>query len=125
MFIIFMLPIVNVLVFSFTDGLTIMTGVIRPDSFTLDNYKKLFSSPAVYKPYVVSTVYAIIAAVAVVIVALVAARLITKAKHKLDKALEPLVLIPWLLPSTMIALGLMMTYDEQRLNITFDFSPRT
>lgn len=117
MLIIYMLPIVNVLVFSFTDGLTIMTGVIRPDSFTLDNYKKLFHSPAAYKPYVVSTVYAIVAAVAVVIVALVAARLITKAKHKLDKAFEPLVLIPWLLPSTMIALGLMMTYDEQRINI--------
>lgn len=29
MFIIYMLPIINVLVFSFTDGLTIKTGVIR------------------------------------------------------------------------------------------------
>ena len=117
MFVIYMLPILNVLVFSFTDGLTITTGEIRPDSFTLANYRKLFQSPAAYKPYVVSTVYAIIAAVLVVIVALVAARLITKAKHKLDKMLEPLVLIPWLLPSTMIALGMMMTYDEPRWNI--------
>ena len=117
MFVIYMLPILNVLVFSFTDGLTITTGEIRPDSFTLANYRKLFQSPAAYKPYVVSTVYAIIAAVVVVIVALVAARLITKAKYKLDKMLEPLVLIPWLLPSTMIALGMMMTYDEPRWNI--------
>ena len=117
MFVIYMLPILNVLVFSFTDGLTITTGEIRPDSFTLANYRKLFQSPAAYKPYVVSTVYAIIAAVVVVIVALVAARLITKAKHKLDKMLELLVLIPWLLPSTMIALGMMMTYDEPRWNI--------
>ena len=117
MFVIYMLPILNVLVFSFTDGLSITTGEIRPDSFTLANYRKLFQSPAAYKPYVVSTVYAIIAAVVVVIVALVAARLITKAKHKLDKMLEPLVLIPWLLPSTMIALGMMMTYDEPRWNI--------
>ena len=117
MFVIYMLPILNGLLFSFTDGLTITTGEIRPDSFTLANYRKLFQSPAAYKPYVVSTVYAIIAAVVVVIVALVAARLITKAKHKLDKMLEPLVLIPWLLPSTMIALGMMMTYDEPRWNI--------
>ena len=29
MFIIYMLPIINVLVFSFTDGMTIRTGVIR------------------------------------------------------------------------------------------------
>lgn len=117
MFVIYMLPILNVVVFSFTDGLTITTGVIRPDSFTLDNYKKLFQSVSAYKPYIVSTIYAILAAMIVVGVALVAARFITKAKHKLDKMLEPLVLIPWLLPSTMIALGLMMTYDEQRLNM--------
>lgn len=117
LFIIYMLPIINVVVFSFTDGLTITTGVIRPDSFTLDNYKKLFQSPAAYKPYLVSTVYAVLAAVIVVMVALVAARLITKAKFKFDKILEPLVLIPWLLPSTMIALGLMMTYDSPRINL--------
>lgn len=94
MFVIYMLPIINVVVFSFTDGLTITTGVVRPDSFTLDNYKKLFQSPAAYKPYVVSTLYALFAAVAVVLVALVATRLITKAKYKFDKLFEPLVLIP-------------------------------
>lgn len=43
MFVIYMLPILNVLIFSFTDGLTITTGEIRPDSFTLANYRKLFS----------------------------------------------------------------------------------
>jgi len=56
MFIIYMLPIINVLVFSFTDGLTIKTGVIRKDSFTLENYKKLFRSATAYKPYLVSIV---------------------------------------------------------------------
>ena len=43
------------------------------------------------------------------------ARIVTKAKKKYDRLFEPFILIPWLMPSTMIALGLMMTYDEPRL----------
>ena len=39
----------------------------------------------------------------------------TSPRRKTDKLFEPAVLIPWLLPSTMIALGLMMTYDEPRI----------
>lgn len=117
MLIIYMLPILNVLVFSFTDGMTIKTGQIRPDSFTLDNYAKLFKSSTAYRPYLVSIVYSLIAALVVAIICIAVARIVTKMKHKWDKLYEPLILIPWLLPSTMIALGLMMTYDEARLNL--------
>lgn len=114
MFVIYMLPIINVLVFSFTDGMTIKTGVIRKDSFTLENYAKLFRSSTAYKPYLVSIVYSLLAALAVAVICIVVARLVTKAREKYDKLFEPFILIPWLLPSTMIALGLMMTYDEPR-----------
>lgn len=117
MFVIYMLPILNVLVFSFTDGLTIKTGQIRRDSFTLENYAKLFRSSSAYKPYVVSIVYSLLAALAVAVICIAVARIVTKMKRKWDKLFEPLILIPWLLPSTMIALGLMMTYDEPRWNI--------
>ena len=41
MFVIYMLPIINVLVFSFTDGMTIKTGQIRKDSFTLEKLCKI------------------------------------------------------------------------------------
>lgn len=114
MFIIYMLPIINVLVFSFTDGMTIKTGVIRKDSFTLENYAKLFHSATAYKPYLVSIVYSFLAALIVAVICIVVARIVTKVKHKYDKLFEPFILIPWLLPSTMIALGLMLTYDEPR-----------
>lgn len=117
MFFIYMLPIINVLIFSFTDGLTIKTGQIRSDSFTLENYAKLFSSSSAYKPYLVSIIYSLLAALVVAIICIAVARIVTKLKHKWDKLFEPLILIPWLLPSTMIALGLMMTYDEARWNL--------
>lgn len=117
MFVIYMLPIINVLVFSFTDGMTIKTGQIRKDSFTLENYAKLFRSSTAYKPYLVSILYSFVAALTVAVICIAVARIITKLKHKWDKLYEPLILIPWLLPSTMIALGLMMTYDEARWNL--------
>ena len=117
MFVIYMLPIINVLVFSFTDGMTIKTGQIRNDSFTLENYAKLFRSSTAYKPYLVSILYSFVAALTVAFICIAVARIVTKLKHKWDKLYEPLILIPWLLPSTMIALGLMMTYDEARWNL--------
>ena len=117
MFVIYMLPIINVLVFSFTDGMTIKTGQIRKDSFTLENYAKLFRSSTAYKPYLVSILYSFVAALTVSVICIAVARIVTKLKHKWDKLYEPLILIPWLLPSTMIALGLMMTYDEARWNL--------
>lgn len=117
MFVIYMLPIINVLVFSFTDGMTIKTGQIRKDSFTLENYAKLFRSSTAYKPYLVSILYSFVAALTVAVICIAVARIVTKLKHKWDKLYEPLILIPWLLPSTMIALGLMMTYDEVRWNL--------
>ena len=117
MFVIYMLPIINVLVFSYTDGMTIKTGQIRKDSFTLENYAKLFRSSTAYKPYLVSILYSFVAALTVAVICIAVARIVTKLKHKWDKLYEPLILIPWLLPSTMIALGLMMTYDEARWNL--------
>lgn len=117
MFVIYMLPIINVLVFSFTDGMTIKTGQIRKNSFTLENYAKLFRSSTAYKPYLVSILYSFVAALTVAVICIAVARIVTKLKHKWDKLYEPLILIPWLLPSTMIALGLMMTYDEARWNL--------
>ena len=117
MFVIYMLPILYVLVFSFTDSLAIKTGKISLSSFTLKNYKHLFELSSAYKPYLVSLVYSIVAAVVVAVIAVAVARIVTKAKSKLDKIFEPLILIPWLLPSTLIAMGLMMTYDVGRINL--------
>ena len=54
-------------------------------------------------PYIVSLVYAIGASLIVTVIAVVVARIVTKSKHKLDQLFEYSVLIPWLLPSTLIA----------------------
>lgn len=115
MFAIYVIPMALVVVYSFCDSLSIKTGEISLSSFTLENYQKLFTSMDAFKPYLVSIVYSLIAAVTAVAIAVICARFVRKATHKMDKAFEWGMLIPWLLPSTLIALGLSTTYGERHL----------
>lgn len=113
MFAIYVIPIILVVLYSFCDSLSIKTGEITLSSFTLANYGKLFTSIDAVKPYLVSIVYSLAAAVLAVVAAVICARFVKAARHKFDIFFEWGMLIPWLLPSTLIALGLMTTYGER------------
>lgn len=115
LFIVYMLPITLIILYSFMDSLTIKTGTFDISHFTLENYAQLFSNSQAFNPYLVSLVYSLLAAVIVTIIAIVLSRLVHQNKYKLDKFFEYGALIPWILPSTLIALGLMFTYNEPRL----------
>lgn len=52
------------------------------------------------------------AAVIAAIISIACVRIVQKSKNKLNKLYEYGVLIPWLLPSTMIALGLTVAYGD-------------
>ena len=114
MFAIYVIPIILVIVYSFCDSLTIKTGNLTLNSFTLANYQKLFTSAEAIKPYIVSIVYSLLAAVLAVLMAVICARFVRTAKHKYDVFFEWGMLIPWLLPATLIALGLTTTYGERQ-----------
>ena len=113
MFAIYTVPIVLVVLYSFCDSLTIKTGELTAASFTLDNYKKLFTSMEAIEPYIVSIVYSILAAVLAAAVSVICVRFVQKSKNKLNVLFEYGVLIPWLLPSTLIALGLTVAYGDK------------
>lgn len=117
LFIIYVVPIVLVIIFSFSSGLAIQTSTLSLHSFTLENYKLLLTSADALRPYVVSIVYALSAAVIVAIIAIIIARIVHKSKHRAIKFFEYSALIPWLLPSTLIAMGLLITYGSPRLLI--------
>lgn len=113
MFAVYVIPMVLVVVYSFCDSLTIKTGNITLSSFTLENYKKLFTSAEAFKPYLVSILYSLAAALAAVLMAVVCTRFVKYSKKKRNRFFEYGMLIPWLLPSTLIALGLTATYGER------------
>lgn len=114
LFLIYVVPVVLIVIFSFTDAKSIATGVISLDSFTLKNYQSLFANSSALKPFLVSIVYALIASIGVVVITVAACRIIHKVKNKWSSALEYSLLIPWLLPSTLIAIGLITTFDRPR-----------
>lgn len=112
MFFIYMAPVVLIVVFSFSDALAIKTGVLALDRLSLKNYIALFSQQGAIKPYVISFIYAGLASVIVAVIAVIIAKIVHKSKKKHDLFFEYAALIPWLLPSTLIALGLMVTYGK-------------
>jgi len=110
-FVIFILPILFIVIFSFTDSYSISTGTLAWQRFTLENYVALFTQQGAFRPYMMSLIYSGLAAIIVVAIVLVTTRLLHKYKKKLV-FLEYLMMIPWLLPATLIAVGLMVTYDQ-------------
>lgn len=119
LFLIYAVPIVLVILYSFTDSATILSGTLSLSSLTLENYAKLFSSAAAFRPYLVSVVYSVLAGVLVAVLATVVSRMVYKSKSLFATGLEYSMLIPWLLPSTLIALGLLMAFNDRRV-MTFN-----
>lgn len=114
LFLIYVLPVVLIVLFSFTDAKTIATRKLSLSAFTLDNYKTILTEASAYRPFIVSAIYSLLSAVAVAILVLMACRIIQKNKNKASAALEYGLLIPWLLPTTLIAIGLITTYNTPR-----------
>ncbi|MFF3925506.1 ABC transporter permease [Paenibacillus lactis] len=117
LFVLYIVPVVLIILFSFTDSASITTATLNPSSFTLDNYIQVFSSMSAFKPYLVSIVYAAAASVIVVALTLAVSRLLHKYNNKWTLALEYSLLIPWILPSSLIAIGLIVTFNTPKLVI--------
>ena len=115
LFIIYIVPVVLVILFSFTDSRTIASRKLSLSAFTLKNYTAVFSKVTAYKPFLVSIVYSALASFFAAVIILMACRYITKHRNRLSSTLEYSLLIPWLLPTTLIAIGFVMTYNTPRL----------
>ena len=114
MFVIYMLPICLVVLFSFCDALAIKTSTLSLSAFTLKNYVALFTKQDAFRPYLVSIVYSVAAAAGACVISVIVARFVRRNEHRTDAFFEYGLLIPWMLPTTFIALGLMFSYDAPR-----------
>lgn len=114
LFVIYVFPVIIVIIFSFSDITSIITGKLDFSKLTLYNYKFLFTSATAFKPYLVSLVYSGIATVGTVMYASIISKITHKKYTKLAKFYEFSSLIPWLLPSTLISLAFVVTYDAPK-----------
>ncbi|MCL2007961.1 MAG: iron ABC transporter permease [Treponema sp.] len=114
LFLIYVAPVIAVIIFSFTDAPTIATGQLRLSSFTLENYINVFTNMRSLRPVLVSLMFSFSAALGAAILVVTVCRIITKFKNKVSTFIEYTLMIPWLLPNMLIALGLITTYNMPR-----------
>lgn len=115
LFIIYTLPVLLIVLFSFTNSKAIATRSLDFSALTIENYKYLLQNASNYKPFGVSLLYSALAALIAGVLVIVASRWIQKHRKALSSTvLEYSLMIPWLLPTTMIALALMMAFNVQR-----------
>ncbi|WP_104199204.1 iron ABC transporter permease [Cryobacterium sp. Y29] len=112
LFVVYATPVLLIVLFSFLDSTAILRGMITWDALTLDNYATVFGTPSVLRPFVVSVVYSALASAIVVIGMLFVARVLQKYRNPVTGLLEYLLHIPWILPTILIALALVMTFDR-------------
>lgn len=110
LFLIYVVPVVLIILFSFTDSATIASRKLDFSKFTLNNYISVFTKTTAYRPFLVSIAYSALSSLAVAVIVLMACRVIQK-RYRFANALEYSLLIPWLLPTTLIAMGLITTYN--------------
>jgi iron(III) transport system permease protein len=113
-FLIYAVPIVLVVLYSFSNSRAILSGTLRLSDFTIANYVYLLTKADAYRPFGVSIFYSAVSAVIVAALAIVVSRILHKGKDKFTPLLEYGMLIPWMLPSTMIALGLITTFNVRQ-----------
>lgn len=114
LFIIYVLPLVLVFIFTFLPTENITSGKIDLKALTLSNYAEVFGSLTAFKPFLTSIVYSGLASIIVVIFMIFISYIITKYKNFWTNTLEIILYIPWMLPSILFALGLILTYSTQK-----------
>lgn len=114
LFIIYVLPLMLVCIFTFLPTENITSGKIELKALTFSNYSEVFGNIDAFKPFLTSIVYAGLASVIVVVFMIFISHIITKYKNIWTNILEIVLYIPWMLPSILFALGLILTYSTKQ-----------
>lgn len=109
---VYLVPVVVVLFWSFLPARVVNTGDYSGVALTLDNYVRVFGTGDALRPLLVSVAYGAATAITLALLLVFVARYLQKFNNWVTQATEYLLHIPWILPSTMIALGLLVTYDQ-------------
>lgn len=109
------LPHLMILLVSFAkDGA--WTTQILPPVYTLQNYAGLFTENQLWTPIANSITMSVLATAANVVFCAAAAYLVVTRKFAGRRLLEVLTALPWAIPGTAIALGLLATFNRNDLS---------
>lgn len=106
-------PHITILWLSFVDHRKWYTEIF-PTMWTFDNYKSIFGNPAAFRPIRNSVWMSALAAFATLLIALPAAYLIARRRNG-GRWVNALVMVPWALPGTVIAINLIVAFNDRWL----------
>lgn len=109
---VYVFPVLVVLAFSFTPVTLVNNGEFSLTALTLENDVRVFTGDAALRPLLISIAYGLATALTLLVGLVFLTRYLQKFDNWVTQATEYLLHIPWILPSTMIALGLLVTYDR-------------
>ena len=105
------LPHAMVILVSFArDGA--WTTQVLPPEYTLDNYRRLGTEAALWRPITNSVGMSVVATAANAIVCFAIAYVVVLTRAPGKRAIALLAQLPWAIPATAIALGLAATFDS-------------
>lgn len=111
---ILMLPILVLVLISFSVDGEWRTQII-PTSYTLEHYIDLFTDNRTWRPVWNSIKMSFVATVGNIIFGVAAAYALVRLKFKGKAMLDILIMVPWALPGTVVAVNLIAAFSEPNL----------
>lgn len=108
---IYAIPVIAITLYSFADANTILIKAF-PTHLSLDNYIRVFSSSSsALSPMINSFWIGGTGTLIALLIGVISAIMIFKIRKRFMKPLELALLIPWIVPVSMMGLGLIIGYD--------------
>lgn len=114
MVLLIVLPLLGMIILSFAEKGSMMVEIF-PKTFTLDNYKKIFSNTRVFKPFINSITMSLIAVSALMVFTLPLSYFMAKKKTKINSMLGFLAMLPWAMPMSTIAINLINAFNVKNV----------
>ena len=112
------LPIMTLLFLSFIPEGSLMRNFFK-ESFTIDNYSKIFSDSQFFDPFKNSVEMSIIAVLITLLIGLSSSFLIAKKNIKGKNFLESILSLPYGIPGTVIALSFILSFNTPTIFTAF------
>ncbi|MBU8791747.1 iron ABC transporter permease [Oceanobacillus caeni] len=83
-----------------------------PQIFNLDNYRLLFDDPNIWDPVRNSLIMSFIACIGVFVFGIITSYALVKRKFVGKNLLDILVMIPWVLPATVVGMNMILAFNK-------------
>ncbi len=109
-----LLPVLTLFLLSFVKSSAWMVS-IYPKEFTWDNYLAIFTKRRTFAPFLNSILLSLVAAFGCLVVAVPSSYIVEKTKMRVKRVVEALVMLPWAMPASAIAINMINAYNVPTL----------